>query len=95
MDGTIHLRVAKTAKIEGAPKTKAVFTWTNPCLNLGQTPTKLLNPTINREYAVASTGSTPKRYTKTGTVKMEPPPPIKPKDIPITIEANNPKTIIP
>mgnify|MGYP000924348488 CR=1 FL=1 len=27
------------------------------------------------------------RYTKTGTVKILPPPPIKPREIPIKIEA--------
>lgn len=71
----------------GAPKMAAVFKLTNPCLYFGNTPTKEVDPTINSEYAVANTGSTPKRYTRTGTVSIEPPPPIRPSEIPITIEA--------
>jgi hypothetical protein len=56
-------------------------------LYLGNAPTKEEAPTINKEYAVAKIGLTPKRYTRTGTVKMDPPPPISPSEIPISNEA--------
>ena len=53
----------------------------------------LATPTINKEYDVAKTGSTCNKYTSTGTVTMEPPPPIKPSVIPITSAAIYPITI--
>jgi hypothetical protein len=40
-------------------------------------------PTIKREYAVANEGVIPATYTNTGTVRIEPPPPIKPNEMPI------------
>jgi hypothetical protein len=44
-------------------------------------------PTTNKEYAVAITGSIKNKYTNTGTVSMEPPPPVRPSINPIKIEA--------
>ena len=38
---------------------------------------------MNREYAVAAFSSSENKYAKTGTDKMEPPPPNKPRVIPI------------
>jgi hypothetical protein len=49
---------------------------------------------MKSEYAVAATASIAKRYTKTGTVRMLPPPPIKPRAIPINIDAMYPKITI-
>ena len=45
-------------------------------------PTKEVQPTINKEYDVAIIGCIPIMYTKIGKVKIEPPPPIKPKEMP-------------
>ena len=47
--GTKNFLVANTAAMEGIPKMNAVFRFTNPCLYLGQAPTRLLAPTINKE----------------------------------------------
>jgi hypothetical protein len=40
-------------------------------------------PTTNSEYAVLNTGLTPIKYTSTGTVRMEPPPPRMPSERPM------------
>jgi len=40
-------------------------------------------PTINKEWVVATSGVTPKQYTKMGMESMEPPLPINPRDTPI------------
>lgn len=50
-------------------------------------PTKLVAPTTNNEYVVANTASISNRYTSTGTVRMLPPPPINPSEIPIKRDA--------
>src|SRR5699024_1319716 len=76
-----------TAIIDGIPKTIVVLRLTNPLLYNGNRTIRLVVPTINKEYAVAKAGDTPKKYTNTGTVSIEPPPPIKPKDNPIAIDA--------
>jgi hypothetical protein len=39
---------------------------------------------------VASKGATWKKYTNKGTVKIEPPLPIRPKETPISIDAKYP-----
>ena len=49
MAGTKYFLVANTATIEGIPNMIAVLIFTKPCLYLGQAPTKLLAPTINKE----------------------------------------------
>jgi hypothetical protein len=50
----------------------------NPFKNI-LIPTALARPTINSEYAVATTGCTLKiDILKTGTVSILPPPPISP-----------------
>ena len=56
--GTSTFLVKNTARIEGMPKTTAVFRSIMPALYFGNAPTKLLKPTIKSEYAVAKTGST-------------------------------------
>ena len=53
-------------------------------------PTKEVNPTINKEYAVAVTGIIFNTYTNTGTVRIDPPAPVKPKTIPITTAQRTP-----
>jgi hypothetical protein len=73
--------------MEGIPKIMAVLRFTKPSLNLGIAPTNAVAPTMNKEYAMATIGSTLNRYTKTGTVSIEPPPPINPSEIPIISEA--------
>ena len=87
IEWTINVRVKKTVIIDGTPKMMAVLNFTSPFLKYVNDPTKLVEPTIKREYVVANTASKWKRYTKTGTVNMLPPPPISPKEIPISIEA--------
>ena len=47
--GSKNFLVLNTAMIEGIPKMMAVFRLTKPCLYLGQAPTRLLAPTINKE----------------------------------------------
>jgi hypothetical protein len=89
INGTMNLRVAYTDAMEGIPKMMAVFTLINPCLYFGKAPTNELAPTTKSEYAVAKIGSTPNKYTKTGTVKMDPPPPIRPSEIPMSSEAKS------
>jgi hypothetical protein len=42
---------------------------------------------MKREYAVAKTASTLNKYTNTGTVRILPPPPIRPNAIPIKTDA--------
>jgi len=46
-------------------------------------PSNEVVPTINNEYAVAVTGFNPKRYTRTGTPNIDPPPPKSPRTKPI------------
>ena len=67
-----------------------IFASNNLCLYLEITPAMLLTPTIHREYVVAKTGSIWKKYTKTGTVKIEPPLPTKPRDMPISVAKKYP-----
>ena len=50
-------------------------------------PARLVVPTMNNELVVASNGFTPNKYTRTGTVKIEPPLPIIPSEMPISIAA--------
>lgn len=94
MAGTRNRLVRYTERMDGVPNTIAVFMFTNPFLYFGIAPIKLVVPTIKREYAVAITGSTENRYTKTGTVKIDPPPPIIPSETPINKEAKYPATSI-
>ena len=49
INGTMNLRVAYTAAMEGMPKMTAVFTLISPCLYFGIAPTNELAPTTNRE----------------------------------------------
>lgn len=81
--GTSQALVAKTVRIEGIPKMEAIFTSKSFLLAKRLAPIADEIPTIKREYAVDSTTSSPMRYTKTGTVRIEPPPPIKPSVAPI------------
>jgi hypothetical protein len=49
MAGTMKALVAYTAIIEGIPKMMAVFKLISPFLYLGKAPTKLVEPTMNKE----------------------------------------------
>ena len=84
--GTKNLLVKNMAMIVGTPKRNAVLKFTSFCFAFKITPIKLETPTTNKEYAGAvSEASTPKMYTRIGTVKIEPPPPIRPKERPTKI----------
>jgi hypothetical protein len=63
---------------------------TFPKVALRIPPTSAVDPTINKEYAVLISAPIPKRYTNTGTVNIEPPPPISPSEIPIKMDAMYP-----
>jgi hypothetical protein len=58
MAGTTHFRVTKIAAIDGMPKTRLVLILTRWSLYLGIAPTRLVTPTMNKEYAEAMTAST-------------------------------------
>jgi hypothetical protein len=81
--GRISFLVIKTVTIEDRPNNRTVFRSIHPCLKLLNDPIRLVEPTINKEYEVANTGETPNRYTNTGRVNIDPPPPISPNEIPI------------
>ena len=55
---------------------------------------KTETPTTNKEYAEAVTGFNEKIYTKTGTDKIEPPPPSIPRTNPIKKALIKPKNSI-
>jgi hypothetical protein len=80
----------KTPIIEGMPKIKMVLKSTNFCFILEITPAILLSPTMAKEYVVASKGDTWKKYTNRGTVNIEPPLPIRPNEMPISIDTKYP-----
>lgn len=80
--------------IEVTPNNNPVLKSTKPFRQLLNEPIKLVEPTTNKEYDVASMGDTPNRYTKTGTVSIEPPPPINPNDMPMNNEAIYPAMCI-
>ena len=61
MAGIRTLRVKYTAAIEGSPNQRAVLKSISPALALGTMLARAVAPTMNREYAVASTALTPKR----------------------------------
>ena len=54
-------------------------------------PTMLVVPTINNEYDEATTTSRENRYTRIGTDKIDPPPPIIPNKRPTPISEAYPK----
>lgn len=80
--------------MEGIPKINAVLKSTNFCLTNPIDPTELVTPTTKSESAVAVTASKPKMYTKIGTLKILPPPPISPITRPIIIAEKYPKNSI-
>jgi hypothetical protein len=47
--GTMNARVAYTDMMEGIPKMIAVLKLISPFLYFGKTPTRLVDPTINKE----------------------------------------------
>jgi len=76
--GTKNRRVRYTAIKAGIAKITATFTSTIPLERFLILPTRDVVPTTNKEYAVAVTGLSASKYTKIGTVKIDPPPPNKP-----------------
>ena len=49
MAGTMNARVAYTAMMDGIPKMMAVLKLISPFLYFGKTPTRLVDPTMNKE----------------------------------------------
>lgn len=82
--GTINLRENRTPRIDGIPKIKAVGKSINFCFINPEDPTRLVAPTTKSDKVVAVIESKPKIYTKIGTLKILPPPPISPITRPIT-----------
>jgi hypothetical protein len=82
-NGIKNCRVKKTVTIAGKPKNKETRRSINLFKWLLIAPTKLVEPTINNEYEVAVSGERWKRYTSSGTVRIDPPLPVIPSDIPI------------
>ena len=74
-------------KIEGIPNSVTDLKSTKPLEYARIPPTKLVMPTMNNEQVVASNGFTCIKYTSTGTVRIEPPLPIIPSEMPINIAA--------
>jgi len=75
--------VIKTVTTEVTPNNNAILKSTRPLRQLLNEPIKLVDPTTNNEYDVARMGDTPNKYTKTGTARIDPPPPIRPSEMPI------------
>src|SRR5688572_15439041 len=94
MAGINHFRVIKMLSIEGMPNNRPAFTLTKWSLYFGTAPSKLVTPTMNKEYAEARTASTWKKYTSIGIERIEPPPPNKPRIIPMPIENRYPTVSI-
>lgn len=82
----INFRVIKTVVIDDIPKNNAVLILTNPLRKLLNEPNKDVDPTTNKEYDVAIIGLSIKTYTSIGTIKIEPPPPINPNEIPTSAD---------
>jgi hypothetical protein len=85
--GMMNLRVTNTVMIDVLPKRAAVLKSIPFLLTRVNTPTRLVHPTTNKEYEVASCGGTENKYTITGTVRIEPPLPISPSETPIKMHA--------
>jgi len=82
MEGRTNFRVKKMAVTEDIKKKTDVLGWINPFLKLVKEPMILESATMKREYGVAVNGEIPNKYTRIGTVRIEPPPPINPKKSP-------------
>ena len=81
--GTTNLLEKTTPRIEGIPNKSAVLKLTSFCFMYPKEPIKLVVPTTKRDKAVAVTAPILKIYTKTGTPKILPPPPIIPMTRPM------------
>ena len=55
-----------------------------------ETPTEAATATTKREYVVAKKILVPKKKWTNGTVKIDPPPPTKPRMIPMIKEITRP-----
>src|ERR1035437_1475296 len=67
-----------------SPKRSALVIRTFPARQCPTAPTRLVVPTTGKLMAIASLGSNPSTYTKTGTVRIDPPPPNRPSVSPMT-----------
>ena len=62
----------------GQPKEKPVLKSSWSFKKNWKAPTRAVVPTINKNREVDNTGAIPIMYTSTGTVRIDPPPPIRP-----------------
>lgn len=85
MAGSKNARTEYNATRDGNPN--CIVLLIDNCFfsNDGATANKLVKQTIAREYVVAKDVGIKNKYTKTGTVKILPPPPKRPINKPITI----------
>lgn len=80
--GMIQRRVTYTEMMDGIPKSIAVLICTFPFRYCWILPIRAVTPTIKSEYAVAVEVGICRTYTSIGTVSMDPPLPIRPREIP-------------
>jgi hypothetical protein len=83
--GSSHFRTTRAEKIDGRPNRKAVFRSTCFFMYDSIAPERELAPTTKSEYPVAVTASSFIIYTSMGTVRMDPPAPIIPSEMPIRV----------
>ena len=76
---------AKAPRMPEMPNGIAVRKRTRPALQCGTAPTAEVTPTTASEVAVARCASCPMMKTRMGTVRIDPPPPIIPSEIPIKV----------
>src|SRR6266540_3643799 len=65
------------------PKASAVLIRTFPIRAWSAAPTSAAAPTTSSDSVVAAWMGWPRTYTRTGTARIEPPPPIRPRSTPI------------
>ncbi len=82
--GNNQWRILKAVISEGVPKISAMRMETCPFFTDFNPPASEVSPTMNREYVVAVTTSSLSRYTRMGTVRMDPPAPSMPSERPTT-----------
>ena len=66
-----------------APKMAPVFQRTRPARAWGMSAAALVEPTTSSEVAMATRGGSWNTYRRIGTVRIDPPPPRSPRDMPM------------
>src|SRR5210317_226911 len=69
----------------GTPNVSTLRHWTNPARRNCRPPARAMLPTMNSDPAMAVFSSCPSRKTRTGTVRIDPPEPRRPRLRPIAI----------